>query len=39
MLTADDVAGVVAWLAGLPARVHVPELTVLPAALQVLGRT
>ena len=28
-----------AFLAGLPARVHVPELTVLPTALQVLGRT
>ncbi len=38
-LTADDVAGIVAFLAALPARVHVPELTVLPSALQALGRT
>jgi NADP-dependent 3-hydroxy acid dehydrogenase YdfG len=38
-LTADDVADLVAYLAHLPARVHVPELTVLPAALQALGRT
>lgn len=38
-LRAEDVAEICAFLAALPARVHVPELTVLPAALQVLGRT
>jgi serine 3-dehydrogenase len=38
-LTADDVADAVAYLAHLPARVHIPELTILPAALQALGRT
>ena len=38
-LRPQDVAEVCAFLAGLPARIHVPELTVLPTALQVLGRT
>jgi hypothetical protein len=33
------VAELIAVLARLPARVHVPELTVLPSALQALGRT
>jgi hypothetical protein len=27
------------FLAGLPDHVHVPELTILPARLQALGRT
>jgi NADP-dependent 3-hydroxy acid dehydrogenase YdfG len=39
MLTPDDLAEVIAFLAHLPARVHIPELTVLPSTLQVLGRT
>jgi len=38
-LTADDVAEVCAFLCALPPGVHVPELTVLPTALQALGRT
>ena len=38
-LRPGDVAEVCAFLAALPARVHVPELTLLPTALQVLGRT
>jgi NADP-dependent 3-hydroxy acid dehydrogenase YdfG len=38
-LKPDDLADVVAYLARLPARVHVPELTVLPSDLQVLGNT
>jgi NADP-dependent 3-hydroxy acid dehydrogenase YdfG len=39
MLTPDDLADVIAYLAHLPSRVHVPELTVLPSELQALGRT
>jgi NAD(P)-dependent dehydrogenase (short-subunit alcohol dehydrogenase family) len=39
MLRPEDVAEVCVFLAGLPDHVHVPELTVLPAALQALGRT
>jgi NADP-dependent 3-hydroxy acid dehydrogenase YdfG len=39
MLQADDVAELCAFLAALPPRVHVPELTVLPTQLQALGRT
>jgi NADP-dependent 3-hydroxy acid dehydrogenase YdfG len=39
MLRADDVAHLIGVLAQLPARVHVPELTVLPSELQVVGRT
>ena len=39
MLRPDDVAAICVFLAGLPDRVHVPELTVLPAGLQALGRT
>ncbi|HXM56165.1 MAG TPA: SDR family oxidoreductase [Candidatus Dormibacteraeota bacterium] len=39
MLRPDDVAAVCVFLAGLPDHVHVPELTVLPAGLQALGRT
>jgi NADP-dependent 3-hydroxy acid dehydrogenase YdfG len=38
-ITPDDLAGVIAYLAHLPPRVHIPELTVLPSELQVLGRT
>jgi NAD(P)-dependent dehydrogenase (short-subunit alcohol dehydrogenase family) len=39
MLRPEDVAAVCVFLAGLPDHVHVPELTVLPAGLQALGRT
>jgi NAD(P)-dependent dehydrogenase (short-subunit alcohol dehydrogenase family) len=39
MLRPEDVAELIAVLARLPARVSVPELTVLPSALQALGRT
>ena len=39
MLQAEDVAELCAYLAALPERVHVPELTVLPTQLQALGRT
>jgi len=38
-LRPEDVAHAVAFLATLPGHVLVPELTVLPAALQVPGRT
>lgn len=39
MLEPEDVAEMCAFLAALPTDVHVPELTVLPARLQALGRT
>ncbi|TMC12243.1 MAG: SDR family NAD(P)-dependent oxidoreductase [Chloroflexi bacterium] len=39
MLRPEDVAAVCVFLAGLPDHVHVPELTVLPAGLQALGRS
>ncbi len=39
MLRPEDVAEICAFLAALPASVAVPELTVLPAGLQALGRT
>ena len=39
MLRHEDVAAVCVFLAGLPASVHVTELTVLPAGLQAPGRT
>ena len=39
MLRPEDVAETCAFLACLPARAHVPELTLLPAALQAVGRT
>jgi len=38
-LTAGDVAEVIAFLCALPPGVHAPELTLLPTALQALGRT
>jgi len=38
MLRPGDVAAICVFLAGLPDHVHVPELTVLPAGLQALGR-
>jgi len=39
MLRPEDVAAVCVFLAGLPEHVCVPEVTVLPAGLQALGRT
>jgi NADP-dependent 3-hydroxy acid dehydrogenase YdfG len=39
MLRPEDVSECCAFLAALPPEVSVPELTVLPAALQALGRT
>ena len=39
MLRPDDVAELITVLARLPERVHVPELTALPSALQAVGRT
>ena len=38
-LKSEDVAEVCAFLCALPAGVYVPELTLLPTALQALGRT
>jgi NADP-dependent 3-hydroxy acid dehydrogenase YdfG len=38
-LKSEDVAEVCAFLCALPQGVYVPELTVLPTALQALGRT
>jgi NADP-dependent 3-hydroxy acid dehydrogenase YdfG len=38
-LRPEDVAHLIGVLATLPPRVYVPELTVLPSELQVLGRT
>lgn len=35
----DDVAAAVTMLAALPARAYVPELTILPTALQTMGST
>ncbi len=39
MLRPEDVAATCVFLARLPENVHVPELTILSAALQALGRT
>ena len=39
MLRPADVAEACAFLAALPATVHVPDLTVLPHGLQAIGRT
>jgi len=38
-LRPDDVALACVFLLGLPARVHIPELTILPGAIQALGDT
>ncbi len=38
-LRAEDVAATCLFLAGLPPRAHVPELTILPTALQAMGKT
>jgi NADP-dependent 3-hydroxy acid dehydrogenase YdfG len=39
MLQPDDVAAACLFAVSLPARAHVPELTILPTHLQALGRT
>jgi len=39
MLHPDDVAEAAMLMLRLPARAHIPELTILPAALQALGKT
>ena len=39
MLHPDDVAAACLFAVSLPPRAHVPELTILPTALQALGRT
>jgi NADP-dependent 3-hydroxy acid dehydrogenase YdfG len=39
MLLAEDVAAACLFAVSLPPRAHVPELTILPTALQALGRT
>ncbi|MDQ6691400.1 MAG: SDR family oxidoreductase [Candidatus Dormibacteraeota bacterium] len=39
MLQPDDVAAACLMLLRLPRRAHVPELTILPTALQALGKT
>jgi NADP-dependent 3-hydroxy acid dehydrogenase YdfG len=39
MLQAEDVAAACVFAAGLPPRAYVPELTILPTALQAIGKT
>ena len=39
MLQPEDVAAACLFAVSLPPRAHVPELTILPTALQALGRT
>ena len=39
MLAPEDVAAACLFVVSLPPRAHVPELTILPTALQALGRT
>ena len=39
MLHADDVAAACVFVAGLPPRAYVPELTILPTELQAIGKT
>jgi NADP-dependent 3-hydroxy acid dehydrogenase YdfG len=39
MLRPDDVAETIAFVLALPKRVAIPELVILPAALQTLGKT
>jgi NADP-dependent 3-hydroxy acid dehydrogenase YdfG len=39
MLQPEDVAAACLFAATLPARAHVPELTILPTALQAVGKT
>jgi NADP-dependent 3-hydroxy acid dehydrogenase YdfG len=39
MLHADDIAAACVFVAGLPPRAYVPELTILPTELQAIGKT
>jgi NAD(P)-dependent dehydrogenase (short-subunit alcohol dehydrogenase family) len=39
MLAAEDVAAACVFVVGLPPRAFVPELTILPTALQAIGKT
>jgi NAD(P)-dependent dehydrogenase (short-subunit alcohol dehydrogenase family) len=39
MLQAEDVAAACVFVASLPPRAYVPELTILPTALQAIGKT
>jgi NADP-dependent 3-hydroxy acid dehydrogenase YdfG len=39
MLHAEDVAAACVFVAGLPPRAYVPELTILPTALQAIGKS
>lgn len=39
MLRAEDVAAACVFAVGLPPRAYVPELTILPTALQAIGKT
>jgi NADP-dependent 3-hydroxy acid dehydrogenase YdfG len=39
MLHPEDVAAACVFVAGLPPRAYVPELTILPTALQAIGKT
>jgi NADP-dependent 3-hydroxy acid dehydrogenase YdfG len=39
MLHADDIASACVFVAGLPPRAYVPELTILPTELQAIGKT
>jgi NADP-dependent 3-hydroxy acid dehydrogenase YdfG len=39
MLHADDVAAACVFVANLPPRAYVPELTILPTELQAIGKT
>jgi NAD(P)-dependent dehydrogenase (short-subunit alcohol dehydrogenase family) len=39
MLRAEDVAAACVFAVGLPSRAYVPELTILPTALQAIGKT
>ena len=39
MLQAEDVAAACVFAVGLPPRAYVPELTILPTALQAIGKT
>jgi NADP-dependent 3-hydroxy acid dehydrogenase YdfG len=39
MLQAEDVAAACVFVAGLPPRAYVPELTILPTELQAIGKT
>jgi NADP-dependent 3-hydroxy acid dehydrogenase YdfG len=39
MLKAQDVAAAVQFVISLPPRAYIPEITILPTALQAIGKT